>query len=62
LYFGCAALVAPILLAGAYVEWRRHGLQRGIIWLSGLLGLPVFAFAVTCSPRSATPPTAPPSR
>jgi hypothetical protein len=56
LYFGCAALVGVILLAGAYVEWRRHGLQRGIIWLAGLLGLPVFAFAVSmlASERYAT--------
>jgi hypothetical protein len=56
LYFACAALVGAILLAGAYVEWRRHGLQRGIIWLSGLLGLPVFAFAVSmlASERYAT--------
>src|SRR5258708_6947892 len=46
LYFGCAALVGAILIAGAYLEWRRHGMQRGIVWLSGLLGLPVFAFAV----------------
>jgi len=56
LYFGCAALVGAILLAGAFVEWRRHGLQRGLIWLSGLLGLPVFAFAVSmlASERYAT--------
>jgi hypothetical protein len=46
LYLGCAALVGTILIAGAYLEWRRHGMQRGIVWLSGLLGLPVFAFAV----------------
>jgi hypothetical protein len=56
LYFGCAALVGVILSAGAYVEWRRHGLQRGVIWLAGLLGLPVFAFAVSmiASERYAT--------
>jgi hypothetical protein len=46
LYFGCAALVGVILIAGACLEWRRHGRQRGVVWLSGLLGLPVFAFAV----------------
>src|SRR5258708_632235 len=46
LYFGCAALVGAILIAGACLEWRRHGMQRGIVWLSGLLGLPMFAFAV----------------
>jgi hypothetical protein len=46
IYFACAALVGAILIAGAYLEWRRHGMARGIIWLSGLLGLPVFAFSV----------------
>src|SRR6202041_1193973 len=45
LYVGCAALVGALLLAGAYLEWRRYGMQRGVVWLSGLLGLPVFAFA-----------------
>ena len=56
LYFTCAAIVGAILIAGAVVEWRRHGMQRGIIWLSGLLGLPVFAFAVSmlASERYAT--------
>jgi hypothetical protein len=47
LYFGCAALVGAILIAGTYLEWRRHGRARGIIWLSALMGLPVFAFAVS---------------
>jgi hypothetical protein len=46
LYFGCAALVGLILIAGACLEWRRYGRSRGIIWTAGLLGLPVFAFAV----------------
>jgi hypothetical protein len=56
LYFGCAALVGAILAAGACLEWRRYGMQRGIVWLSGLLGLPVFAFAVSmlASERYAT--------
>jgi Glucosyl transferase GtrII len=56
LYSACAALVGAILLAGAYVEWRRHGRERGIIWLSGLVGLPLFAFAVSliASERYAT--------
>lgn len=56
LYFACAALVGAILTAGACLEWRRHGMQRGIVWLSGLLGLPVFAFVVSmiASERYAT--------
>ena len=56
LYFACAAVVGAILAAGAVLEWRRHGMQRGIVWLSGLLGLPVFAFAVSmlASERYAT--------
>jgi hypothetical protein len=56
LYFGCAALVGAILVAGACLEWRRYGRQRGLIWLAGLLGLPVFAFAVSmlASERYAT--------
>jgi hypothetical protein len=56
LYFGCAALVGALLLAGAYVEWRRYGRSRGIVWLAALLGLPVFACAVSliASERYAT--------
>jgi hypothetical protein len=56
LYLACAAIVGAILIAGAVLEWRRYGRQRGIIWLSGLLGLPVVAFAVSmlASERYAT--------
>ena len=56
MYFGCAALIGAILIAGACLEWRRYGMRRGIVWLSGLLGLPVFAFAVSmlASERYAT--------
>jgi hypothetical protein len=56
LYLGCAAIVGALLLAGAYVEWRRYGRTRGIVWLSALLGLPVFACAVSfiASERYAT--------
>jgi hypothetical protein len=56
LYFGGAAIVGTILLAGACVEWRRHGPSRGIVWLTALLGLPVFACAVSliASERYAT--------
>lgn len=56
LYFGCAAVVGALLIAGAYVEWRRYGRARGIVWLTALLGLPVFACAVSliASERYAT--------
>lgn len=56
LYFACAVLVGAILTAAAWLEWRRYGMQRGIVWLCGLLGLPVFAFAVSmlASERYAT--------
>src|SRR6202789_640995 len=56
LYLGCAAVIGAILLAGAYVEWRRYGRSRGIVWLTALLGLPVFACAVSliASEREAT--------
>jgi hypothetical protein len=56
LYIGCAALVGAILLAGTYVEWRRYGRSRGMIWLAALMGLPVFACAVSliASERYAT--------
>jgi hypothetical protein len=56
LYVGCAALVGLILIAGAVVEWRRHGRARGIIWLTALVTLPTFAFAVSmlASERYAT--------
>ncbi len=47
LYFGCAIIVGALLLAGAYLEWRRYGRSRGIVWLAALLGLPVFACAVS---------------
>jgi hypothetical protein len=47
LYFVCAAIVGAILLAGAYVEWRRYGRDRGIVWLTALLALPVFACSVS---------------
>ena len=56
LYFGCAAAVGAILLAGACLEWRRHGRVRGIVWSAALLALPVFACAVSliASERYAT--------
>ena len=56
LYAGCAALTASILLAGACLEWRRYGRSRGLVWLAGLIGLPVFAFVISlvASERYAT--------
>jgi hypothetical protein len=56
LYLGCGGLVGALLLGGAYLEWRRHGRQRGAIWLSGLLVLPTVAFAISlvASERYAT--------
>ena len=56
LYCGCAALVAMLLAAGAYLEWKRHGRSRGLVWLAGLLALPMLAFAVNliASERYAT--------
>jgi hypothetical protein len=47
LYIGCAVVVGALLLAGTLVEWRRYGPSRGIAWLAALLGLPVFACAVS---------------
>jgi hypothetical protein len=56
LYLGCAAAVGAILAAGACLEWRRYGRSRGIVWVSALCGLPVFACAVSliASERYAT--------
>lgn len=56
LYLGCAAIVGALLVAGAVVEWRRYGRQRGIIWSIALVGLPVFACSVSliASERFAT--------
>jgi hypothetical protein len=47
LYLGCAALVGGLLIAGGRLEWRRHGWQRGLIWFSALLALPVVAFGIS---------------
>jgi hypothetical protein len=47
MYFACAAAVGALLVAGAWLEWRRHGRARGIVWSAALLGLPVFACAVS---------------
>ncbi len=56
LYFGGAALAGALLIGGVVMEWRRHGRDRGLLWLAGLLGLPVCAFAISlvASERYAT--------
>jgi hypothetical protein len=56
LYLGCAGLTAGLLLAGAWLEWRRHGRERGVIWLSALIVLPLVAFGISlvASERYAT--------
>jgi hypothetical protein len=46
-YVACAAIIGMLLVAGAWVEWRRYGRSRGIIWLTALIGLPIFAFSVS---------------
>jgi hypothetical protein len=55
-YIGCAVLAGVILIAGAALEWRRHGRARGIIWSVGLVALPAFAFSISlvASERYAT--------
>jgi hypothetical protein len=56
LYLGCAGLAVAVLIAGVSLEWRRHGRQRGMIWLCALLVLPVVAFGISlvASERYAT--------
>ncbi|HEY2683906.1 MAG TPA: glucosyltransferase domain-containing protein [Steroidobacteraceae bacterium] len=46
-YLACATLAGAILIAGAALEWRRHGRSRGLIWISALVTLPTFAFAIS---------------
>jgi hypothetical protein len=56
LYLGCAGLTAAVLLAGGWLEWRRHGRERGVVWLSALIVLPLVAFGISlvASERYAT--------
>jgi hypothetical protein len=55
-YIACAGVVALLLVAGAVVEWRRHGRARGLIWAAALVGLPILAASVSlvASERYAT--------
>jgi len=56
LYLACAGMVGLLLIGGVVVEWRRHGRTRGLIWATGLVGLPIFALMVSlvASERYAT--------
>lgn len=55
-YLACALSVAALLVAGLWLEWRRHGRARGLLWAVALCGLPVFAAGVSlvASERYAT--------
>lgn len=46
-YLAGATLAGVILIAGAALEWRRYGRHRGLIWISALVSLPTFAFAIS---------------
>lgn len=43
----CAIVVVALLAVGAGLTWRRCGRTGGSVWLAGLLGLPVLAFAIS---------------
>jgi hypothetical protein len=55
-YITSAVIVGLLLIAGAVVEWRRHGRARGLIWTVALVGLPMLAASVSlvASERYAT--------
>ncbi|HWS69621.1 MAG TPA: glucosyltransferase domain-containing protein [Steroidobacteraceae bacterium] len=55
-YIASAVVVGLLLVAGAVVEWRRHGRARGLIWTVALVGLPILAASVSlvASERYAT--------
>lgn len=46
-YLAGATVVGLILAAGAAAEWWRCGWRRGLLWIAGLLGLPVLAFSIS---------------
>ena len=56
LYFAGAALAGLLLIGGVVMEWRRYGRTRGLVWLAGLVVLPMCAFAISlvASERYAT--------
>jgi len=47
MYLACSGTVGLLLLAGLYIEWRRYGRERGLIWAAGLFGLPTLAAGVS---------------
>jgi hypothetical protein len=55
-YLASAGAVGLLLIAGAVMEWRRHGRARGLIWTVALVGLPILAASVSlvASERYAT--------
>jgi len=56
MYLACAGMVGMLLLAGLYLEWKRYGRLRGLVWAGGLFFLPVLAAGVSlvASERYAT--------
>jgi hypothetical protein len=56
LYMACAGLAGAVLIAGTCLEWRRHGRERGLVWLCALPALPVAAVGISlvASERYAT--------
>jgi hypothetical protein len=46
-YLAGALVAGGFLVAGLGLEWRHRGRARGLVWLAGLLGLPLFAFAIS---------------
>jgi hypothetical protein len=55
-YLAGAVLAGLILVAGAVLEWRRHGRARGLLWTAALCGLPLLtcAASLVASERYAT--------
>jgi len=47
LYQTCVLVAVLVLIAGVVLEWRRHGRERGLVWIAALCGLPVFACLVS---------------
>src|SRR6202162_2444016 len=55
-YITCAGVVGLLLVAGAVLEWRRHGRARGLMSAGALVGLPILPASVSlvASERYAT--------